>query len=159
MRRSLGFARPIGLLLCLLVLANVASAAKKDRRDPFKGFDAWVEEIMEETDDAELRTRLVLTQRLLDFARDELEMPSGGSYELYADIGRDHLVWVVYAAPELSLEPKDWWYPVVGRQDYRGYFREDLARAEAGRLEARGYETGRVHVSGPDPSSWLFPAN
>ncbi len=34
-----------------------------------------------------------------------MEMPSGGSYELYADLGRDHLVWVAYAAPELSLLP------------------------------------------------------
>jgi predicted aminopeptidase len=114
-----------------------------------------VEEIMEETDDAELRTRLVLTQRLLDFARDELEMPSGGSYELYADIGRDHLVWVVYAAPELSLEPKDWWYPVVGRQEYRGYFREDLARAETGRLEAQGYETWTQEVDAFSTLGWF----
>ena len=45
-----------------------------------------------------------------------------------------------YAAPELSMEPKDWWYPVVGRQDYRGYFREDLARREAESLSTEGFE-------------------
>lgn len=91
--------------------------------------------------DSELKERLALTRRILEFARDEMEMPANGSFELYADVGREHLVWVVYAAPELSLKPKDWWYPVVGRQDYRGFFREDMARAEAARLEAAGYET------------------
>ena len=114
-----------------------------------------VEKVMAETNDAKLRTRLVLTQQLLDFARDELEMPSGGSYELYADIGRDHLVWVVYAAPELSLEPRDWWYPVVGRQEYRGYFREELARAEALRLEAQGDETWTQKVDAYSTLGWF----
>jgi predicted aminopeptidase len=97
--------------------------------------------VTEGTTDAELKERLALTRRVLDFAHDEMEMPSNGSFELYADVEREHLVWVLYAAPELSLEPKDWWYPVVGRQDYRGFFREDMARTEAERLEAAGYET------------------
>jgi predicted aminopeptidase len=94
----------------------------------------------------------LLTRRLLDFARDELHMPSEGNYELYADLERKHLVWVLHAAPELSMTPRSWWYPVVGRQDYRGWFREDLARAEVAMLEARGYETW---VSGVDAYSTL----
>ena len=82
-------------------------------------------------------------------------MPSGGSYEFYADLGREHLVWVVYASPELSLEPKDWWYPVVGRQDYRGFFREDLARDEAARLEEAGYETWVSEVDAFSTLGWF----
>ncbi len=100
-----------------------------------------IDEVAATTADAGLRERLELTRRLLDFADRELLMPSGGAYELYTELGREHLVWVVHAAPELSLEPKRWWYPVVGCQAYRGYFREDLARAEAARLEADGHET------------------
>lgn len=88
-----------------------------------------------------LRERLRLSRRLLDFARDELAMPAGGAYELYSDLGRPHAVWVVYAAPELSLEPKRWWYPIVGEQDYRGYFHEADAKRETDRLQAQGYET------------------
>jgi len=111
-----------------------------------------IHKVVAETDDKFLRERLELTGRLLDFAREELHMPSGGNYELYADLGRKHLVWVLHAAPELSMEPRSWWYPVVGRQDYRGYFREDLARAEAARLKAEGYETW---VGGVDAYSTL----
>lgn len=91
--------------------------------------------------DAKLRARLELTARILDFARDEIRMPSGGSYELYADLGRPHLVWVIHATPELSMEPKRWWYPIVGKQDYRGYFRESQAQREEAALRAQGYET------------------
>jgi len=114
-----------------------------------------IERVMVETGDAKLQERLALTRRVLEFARNELEMPSGGSFELYADIDRDHLVWVVFAAPELSLEPKKWWYPVVGRQDYRGYFREDLARAEAERLRAAGYEVWIDEVDAFSTLGWF----
>lgn len=92
------------------------------------------------TSDA-LSKKLELTKRLLAFAEKDLDMPSGGAYSLYADMGRPHLVWVVHAAPELSLEAKSWWYPVVGRQTYRGYFHKELADAEIARLRRDGYET------------------
>lgn len=100
-----------------------------------------VEKVAAASDDAELKHRLALTQRLLAFAESELDMPSHGSFEQYADLGRDHVVWVVHAAPELSLEKKRWWYPVVGCQSYRGYFSATGAEKETRRLEAAGYET------------------
>lgn len=105
-----------------------------------------IEEVAKQTKDPALRDRLVLTQEILQFADEQLGLPSGGSYEVYSDIGRDHLVWVLYASAELSLSPKSWWYPVVGEQDYRGYFREDLARAEQAKLESEGYETWLTEV-------------
>lgn len=111
-----------------------------------------VEKVAAETEDGFLKERLELTQRLLDFARDELHMPSQGNYELYADLQRKHLVWVLHATPELSMEPRSWWYPVVGRQDYRGFFREEMARAEAARLKRQGDETW---VEGVDAFSTL----
>ncbi|MEP4077438.1 aminopeptidase [Haloferula sp.] len=114
-----------------------------------------IEKVAAETEDEKLKERLALTRRLLEFAEKELKMPSGGSYELYADIGREHLVWLIYAAPELSLEPKDWWYPVVGRQDYRGYFKEDSARSEAASLEAAGYETWVSEVNAFSTLGWF----
>lgn len=107
------------------------------------------------TTDEFLKARLALTERLVNFARDELHMPAQGNYSLYADLGRKHLVWVLYAAPELSMEPQSWWYPVVGRQDYRGFFREDLAQAEAARLEARGCETWFSGIDAYSTLGWF----
>ena len=113
------------------------------------------EKVIRETRDPKLRERLELTRRLLDFAATELHMPSGGAYESYAALGRDHLVWVIHAAPELSMEPKRWWYPVVGRQSYRGYFREDLARREMAELEAAGYEVWAGEVDAFSTLGWF----
>jgi predicted aminopeptidase len=88
----------------------------------------------------ELRERLELAERLRVFASERLALPGDAGYGRYADIGRPHLVWVIYAAPEFSLEPKTWSYPPVGRLDYRGYFREADAKAKAAALRAEGYD-------------------
>lgn len=114
-----------------------------------------IDEVLETTRDPALRDRLQLTRRLLAFAEEELGMPSKGAYERYADLGREHLVWVLHAAPELSMEPKRWWYPVVGRQAYRGYFREDLAEKEKVRLEARGFEVWSGGVDAFSTLGWF----
>lgn len=114
-----------------------------------------IDEVIKTTADDGLREKMELTKRLLAFAESELLMPSGGAYERYAALGREHLVWVVHAAPELSMEPKRWWYPVVGKQEYRGYFREDLAQEEVARLEADGYETWLGGVDAFSTLGWF----
>lgn len=88
----------------------------------------------------ELRTRLELVREARRFAVTDLELPDNESYLSYADLERDYVVWNVFAAPEFSLTPKTWCYPFVGCVAYRGYFKEEKARQEAGKLESRGYD-------------------
>ncbi len=94
---------------------------------------------------ASLRRRLELVDSARDFAVDRLGLPDNGSYRSYADLGRDFVVWNVFAAPEFSVEPKRWCFPVAGCVAYRGYFAREAAEAEAARLAADGYDT---HVAG-----------
>lgn len=102
--------------------------------------------------DEELRGRLLLTEQMLQFAEHELALPAAGAYRRYADLGRSFVVWNVFAAPEFSLEPKRWRYPLVGRLAYRGYFKEARARELAESLEAEGYD---VMVAGVPAYSTL----
>jgi len=99
-----------------------------------------------------LRQRLQLTLRLCEFAQTNLNLPGHRAYRHYVALDRPYVVWNVQAAPEFSLEPKTWCYPVVGRLDYQGYFREQMALDYAQRLEAKGYD---VCVSGVDAYSTL----
>lgn len=89
----------------------------------------------------QLAEKLALAQRLVDFAEEELGLPSSGSYRHYTDLERDHVVYIIHAAPEFSLEPKTWWYPVVGPQDYRGYFRKEAADQKIAKLVTLGFDT------------------
>jgi predicted aminopeptidase len=88
-----------------------------------------------------LRGRLVTVRSIREFAIDELALPDSGSYTSYADLERDVTVWLLSAAPELSLEPRHWCYLFVGCLSYRGYFRREAAEKLAGKLRDQGYDT------------------
>ncbi len=87
-----------------------------------------------------LRERLALSQRMRDFAVNELKLPDNASYRRYADLGRPAAVWNVVAAPELSLTLKTWCFPVVGCVGYRGYYDRAAAEALAAEVRAQGFE-------------------
>ncbi|GAA5119140.1 aminopeptidase [Luteolibacter yonseiensis] len=99
-----------------------------------------------------VRRQLIAVERIRQFASDHLSLPGDESYGKYADLGREHVVWVLYAAPEFSLEAKNWHYPAVGEMDYRGYFREEDTVAYAKELRAEGYD---VFIGGVDAYSTL----
>lgn len=87
-----------------------------------------------------LRERLLLSQRIRDFAVRELGLPDNASYRRYAELGRPAVVWNTVAAPELSLKLQTWCFPVVGCVGYRGYFELAAAEAATEELRARGLE-------------------
>ncbi len=92
-----------------------------------------------------LKQKLTTVAGVRVFAERELHLPARGQYERYSDLGRSHAVWVVFAAPEFSVEPKKWSYPLIGKLAYRGFFKESLAQQEAARIRAEGND---VFVSG-----------
>lgn len=87
-----------------------------------------------------LRTQLAAVTSIRDFASRELELPDNGSYRSYADVGRPYVVWNVVAAPEFSVEAKEWCYPIVGCVAYRGYFSQGKAESFAASLRQQGLE-------------------
>lgn len=88
----------------------------------------------------ELARKLGLVSEARQFAVDALYLPDNDSYRSYADIGRDYVVWNVFAAPEFSLQPRTWCFPIAGCVAYRGYFAEDSAVRKAERLRSEGYD-------------------
>lgn len=112
-----------------------------------------IPEIVADPSTAEpLKQRLQRAERIRAFASSELALPQNRSYQSYADLQRPFVVWNVFATPELSLELKQWCYPVVGCAGYRGYFNRDTADRAAEQLRAEGYE---VNVSGVPAYSTL----
>lgn len=91
--------------------------------------------------DPHTRHQLLLSQRILQFAADELQLPSNGRYAEYAALPRDYVVWNVFAAAPDDLTGKHWCYPFVGCAPYRGYFKMAQAQAAAQRYQQQGLET------------------
>ena len=102
--------------------------------------------------DAQLRQRLETARRIRAFATRELGLPDNGSYLAYADLNRAAVVWNVFAAPALAVEPKAECFPFTGCVSYRGFYSEAEARRQADKLRADGYD---VYVGGVPAYSTL----
>jgi len=90
--------------------------------------------------DPEVARRLRVVAEARQFASGQLALPDNDSYTSYADIGREFVVWNVFATPEFSLEPRTWRFPVAGCVSYRGYFAREAAEKAAARLAEKGFD-------------------
>jgi len=100
-----------------------------------------IERLLQDPDlDAATRSKLELVLAVRGFARDALALRVNDSYTTFARVDADQVVHVVTAAYQLRLEPYTWWFPVVGRVPYKGFFSEAAARDEAAALERDGYD-------------------
>jgi len=95
--------------------------------------------------DAASLNKLKMVLQVRAFASDELGLPRNKSYTLFSEIKGKYLGWNVYSAPEFSVEPKLWCFPIVGCVVYRGYFSEKKASAFAGKMRKEGLD---VYVGG-----------
>lgn len=90
---------------------------------------------------ATLRQRLALVTAARSFAVDSLGLEAGESFTTFSELDRDTLVLVLSAAWRDRLEPYRWWYPIVGRLPYKGFFSLQSAIRERDRMEERGFDT------------------
>jgi predicted aminopeptidase len=91
--------------------------------------------------DPDTRAKLSWVMEARRFAIDELGIEAGDAYTMYTRLDSDTLALVLSAAERDRLAPKTWWFPIVGRVPYRGYFDEGDARNALADLEADGFDT------------------
>ena len=151
--------RAVGLLLA--VLTSGCTSLDYYLQAAHGQFDIWhrqesIERVLARPDlPARLRAKLELVVAARTFARTHLALPDHGSYHAYADLGRDFVVWNVFAAPALSLTPLTSCYPLLGCLEYRGFFAEARARAYAGQLRRQGYDTFVGGVAAYSTLGWF----
>lgn len=92
------------------------------------------------TTDPALRAKLSLVQEARRFAIDSLALAARKSFTAYSRLDRDTLVLVVSAAYRDRLERKTWWFPVVGRFPYKGFFDFPGALRTAEALRGEGFD-------------------
>jgi predicted aminopeptidase len=100
--------------------------------------------------DAREKLKVVLAAR--QYAKDSLKLRTKDSFTTYSRLDHDTLVLLVSAAYRDTLKPYTWWFPIVGRVPYKGYFDFDAARRTAKDLAAEGFD---VYVRPSDAFSTL----
>ncbi|MEE9470940.1 MAG: aminopeptidase [Gemmatimonadota bacterium] len=102
-----------------------------------------------------MRYKLRLVEDARAFAIRRLGLDASDSFTSYAEVTRDTLLLVVSAAPEFRLVWKTWWFPIVGRVPYRGYFDFERALEEGRRLGEQGYDVWVRPSSAFSTLGWL----
>jgi predicted aminopeptidase len=140
--------RAIGLTLAAVILAALSGCtsteyllqAANGEWHVIHGRKPIVEVIDDPQTPEPLIRELAEVREARDFASRELALPDNDSYRTYVKLDRPYVVWNVVAAPVLSVQPKEWCFPIAGCVAYRGYFDEKRARAFAAQLQQSGYD-------------------
>ena len=88
-----------------------------------------------------VRTKLQLVNEIRAYAFGKLGLNETSNYTKFYDQKGKPLLWVVSASKEFELVPKLWWFPIVGRVSYKGFFTLDGADEQADELLEEGYDT------------------
>ncbi len=84
------------------------------------------------------KLKVVLAAR--GYAKSSLALRTKDSFTSYSRLDHDTLVLVLSAAYTDRLAPYTWWFPVVGRVPYKGYFDFDAAREAANHFRRDGFD-------------------
>ncbi|MGD2126468.1 MAG: aminopeptidase, partial [Desulfobacteraceae bacterium] len=87
------------------------------------------------------KDRLCLVAKIKDFAEKELGLKKTSNYETIYTKSSQPPVYIVSAAPKDRLSLVTWWFPVVGKMPYLGFFDLDRARAEKKKLVEKDLDT------------------
>lgn len=141
-----------GILLCSCSTVHFYSQAVAGQVEMMQKARPVAQVIVSPKTKPLLKQKLATVSDILSFAASQMHLPAKGQYDRYSDLGRSHVVWVVFAAPEFSVVPKTWSYPFLGSLAYRGFFKESPAQQESAKLKSQGYD---VHIGGVDAYSTL----
>ncbi len=124
-----------------VIQAGLAEAKILSRREP-------IGEVIRAPDtDEDTRAKLAVVANVRTYAAEELGLDVGDSYTTFSQLDTDTLLMVVTASRRDAFDPYTWWFPIVGRVPYKGFFDPDDARAQARKLEGRGFDVA-VRPSG-----------
>jgi predicted aminopeptidase len=145
-RRFLARAIPTALILavvifaltptgCYLSRAGWEEAKILSRRRPIS------EIVGDSATDPATRGKLGIVLEARDYAQRSLGLDVEESFTTYSPLERDTLVMLVSAAYPDRLVPYTWWFPIVGRVPYKGFFDFGAARDLVAQLQREGFDT------------------
>jgi predicted aminopeptidase len=139
-RIALALLGVVVLLLVVLPTGRYLLRAAWEEMKILAGRRAITSVIRDEATDPTTRNKLRTVLAARAFARDSVGLNVGDSFTGYTKLSHDTLVLLVQAAYKDKLARYTWWFPIVGRVPYKGYFDYDAARREGERLAREGLD-------------------
>ena len=141
LKRALALTALGGLVLFLLTPTGCyLSRAGWEEAKILKGRKPIARLVADTATDSATRTKLRMVLDARQFAQDSVGLRAKKSFTAYTRLGRDTLVLLVSAAYRDQLKPYTWWFPIVGRVPYKGFFDFKAAQQLGRDLQARGFD-------------------
>jgi predicted aminopeptidase len=137
----LGIAAGAALLVVATPLGRYIARAAWEEGRILRARRPITEMVRDANVDSVTRAKLSLVLEARRYAVDSLGLPAGKAFTQFTQLDRDTLVLVLSGARRDALVSKTWWFPVVGRLPYKGYFDTKDALAAERALAKDGYDT------------------
>src|SRR3954454_24056281 len=98
------------------------------------------EMVADSTTSATVRQKLLVVLAARAFASDSVALNARQSFTTFSRLEHDTLVLVLSAAYRDRLEADSWWFPIVGRVPYKGFFDFGAAKSAARKLDSDGFD-------------------
>ncbi|MBF0509034.1 MAG: aminopeptidase, partial [Deltaproteobacteria bacterium] len=85
--------------------------------------------------------KLAYVAEVVDFAQKELGLAKSDNYQKVYPRNQGAVIYVLSAAPRDQLTSETWWFPVVGRMGYLGFFDKEMAVRYKKELDEAGLDT------------------
>lgn len=96
----------------------------------------------------EVKSKLLLIQKLRTFAVDSIGLNDSDNYKTFYDQKGQPLLWLLKACPPFELKPHYWSFPFVGTFPYKGFFYREAALAEQRKFVSLNFDTRIGTVGG-----------
>jgi predicted aminopeptidase len=103
----------------------------------------------------EEKRKLRLSQKVREFAMNQLHLKESKNYTSFVKLDRASVTYVVNASPKWELKHHEWWFPVVGKMPYKGFFNEQDAKEEEEDLKKQDLDTYLRGVSAYSTLGWF----
>jgi predicted aminopeptidase len=114
-----------------------------------------IDEVMKDpATPASLRNQLETIQDARTYARD-LGLEVDEQYTSYVDWPGDRIVTTVVTTRPGEVTPAGFWFPVLGRLPYKGFFDRKRAEAEAEKLRGKGFDVCVIGVPAYSTLGWI----
>ncbi len=134
---SVGFA----LLVAATPLGRYLARAAWEEGRILRNREPIARLVRDSTLDTATRDKLRLVLEARAFANDSLRLPAEDAFTQFTRLDGDTLVLVLSGARKDWLVAKTWWFPIVGRVPYKGYFELEDAQRDEQALALEGFDT------------------
>ncbi len=115
-----------------------------------------IQEVMlDESFPDSLKQKLALIQEIKKFAIDSLGFKSTKNYTTVYNQNNKSILFTVTACEPYHLKAKEWWFPIIGKVSYIGYFNKKEARKEMSFLKRKDFDVNVYSPSGWSTLGWF----